>query len=64
MLAGGVRLSKLKQLRDVVIPEGTVAIGSYWFRYCNIESVVVPASVTVIGSDAFRGCAQLKRITF
>lgn len=57
MLAGGVRLSDLRHLRDVVIPEGTEVIGANWFCKCEIESVTVPASVRIIGSDTFYGCA-------
>ena len=64
MLPRDVQLSDLKQLRDVIIPEGTDVIGANWFRNCEIKSVAIPASVTVICSGAFRGCAQLKRVTF
>lgn len=63
-LSGSARFSDLQYLKDVVLPEGTEAVGHQWFRDYNIESVMVPISVRVIGFDAFRGCARLKCVTF
>lgn len=35
----------LRELREVVIPNGAKTVGDYWFAGTNIESVEVPASV-------------------
>lgn len=61
---GDVLVQDLKQLKDVVIPEGVERIGNYWFWGSNIESVEIPASVREIGGCAFCNCENLKRVVF
>ena len=54
-----------KPLTDVVIPDGTVAIGNYLFYNCaTIAKLAIPKSVTKIGDGAFAGCTALSRIYF
>ena len=59
-----MRVWDLRELRDVVIPDGAEKIGNHWFLDTSIESVTIPASVKEIGVDAFRYCEQLKHVTF
>ena len=54
----------LRQLKDVVIPDGIEMIGNYWFSSSGIESIVIPVSVREIGIEAFCCCSQLKQVTF
>ena len=50
-------------VKDLVIPEGTSAIGDYAFYNCsNLQSIVVPEGVTSIGTQAFKNCSQLKSV--
>ena len=49
-------------LREVVIPDGTDRIGSYWFWGSEVESVTIPSSVKKIGAEAFYSCRQLKKL--
>lgn len=44
-MIGGQRLWDLRNLKDVVIPEGAERIGHHWFYGSAVESVVVSASV-------------------
>ena len=55
----GISVWDLRDLRDVVIPEGTEKIGGYWFWGRLFKSVEIPASVTEIGTCAFHGCKWL-----
>ena len=57
-------VKNLRNLKEVVVPEGTKKIGNHWFYGSEIESVEVPASSTEIGTQAFYGCGKLKRILF
>lgn len=45
--------------KNVVIPEGTTAIGYSAFYNLDIESVVIPSTVTDIESIAFSNCENL-----
>ena len=48
--------------RNVVVPDGVVAIGSRVFQGTGITSVKLPESVTRIKSRAFEGCGELAQI--
>lgn len=51
-------------ITDLVIPDGTVAVGDYAFRGCtSITSVTIPQSVTSIGTSAFDSCGYLTSVT-
>ena len=63
-MARSTRVWDLRELRDVVVPDGVERVGSRWFWGAGIESVTIPASVREICTDAFRNCEQLKEITF
>ena len=55
-MAGNTRVWDLRELKEVVIPEGVERIGNYWFYGCEVESVIIPASVKEIGARAFCKC--------
>lgn len=59
---GGASLWELRELREVVIPEGTERIGNYWFYCCKLESVKLPPGLKEIGTEAFYGCGKLAHI--
>ncbi len=50
--------------RDIVIPEGVIAVGDDAFCESDIESVAFPSSLVEIGDGAFYDCASLKKIKF
>lgn len=52
-------LLELGKLKEIVVPDGTERIGSYWFWRSGIERVTVPASVAEVGTEAFCGCERL-----
>ena len=54
----------LRELKDVVIPDGVERIGSRWFWGSGIESVAIPASVREIGTEAFGRCESLRFVIF
>ena len=64
MLVEGVNVLDLRDLKQIVIPEGVEKIGNHWFWGASIESVTVSASVKEIGAAAFCFCKQLKHVTF
>ena len=45
---GGETLGKLRQLRELKLPEGLEIIEENWFAGCGIEKLTVPASVREI----------------
>jgi hypothetical protein len=45
-------------MTKLVIPDGTLSIGSRVFEGCRLEDVFVPASVTDIAEDAFMGAKR------
>ncbi len=48
---------------ELVIADGTIAIGSYAFRNCTgLTSIEIPDSVTTIGAYAFEKCTNLTSI--
>lgn len=49
-------LLELRELKEVVIPEGSHAIGNYWFWGSSVESVTIPSNVKRIGVEAFYDC--------
>ena len=51
-----------KCIEDLIIPEGTQAIGPYAFTGATIKSVTLPDSVTEIGMNAFFNCKNLTSI--
>ena len=48
--------------KDIVIPEGVVAIADGAFKNSKITSVVIADSVVSIGADAFFGCTNLESV--
>lgn len=61
-MIGNNRLKEVRNLREVIIPEGLEKIGSCWFIFADIESVWIPVSVTEIGEGAFCCCRKLKNV--
>ena len=61
-MVGSVRVWSLRELKDVIIPEGTERIGNHWFYGCDIKSAEIPASVKCIDASAFYECKNLKRV--
>ena len=53
-----------EEVKDLVIPEGVIAIKNFTFYGCSgLTSVTIPNSVTSIGSSAFSGCSGLTSVT-
>ncbi len=51
-------------LKNVIIPDGVVSIGSFAFSSCGgLTSVTIPDSVTNIGQSAFSICRSLTSVT-
>lgn len=52
------------QIKSVVIEDGVIEIGAYWFYNCsNLASVTFADSVDTIGDCCFRSCSSLQNIT-
>ena len=52
------------QIKNVVIENGVIEIGAYWFYNCtNLQSVTIADSVDTIGDCCFRSCSSLQNIT-
>ncbi len=52
------------QIKSVIIENGVIEIGAYWFYNCtNLQSVTIADSVDTIGDDCFRSCTALQNIT-
>ena len=60
----GLLLWDLRKLGTVVVPDGIVSIGSYWFYGSHVQSVTLPNSVERIGAEAFCDCTELIKIVF
>ena len=59
--AGQYRYEKFEEF---IIPEGTDAIESEAFQYCErLESITIPSSVRYISPNAFEYCYGLKTVT-
>ena len=55
----------IKDLTELVVPEGVAKIGRYAFSECvRLTSVVIHESVTEIGSWAFEGCKNLNTVQY
>ena len=53
-----------KEVKDLVIPEGTTKIGKFAFYKCNsLTSVTIPAGVTDFGERVFENCEGLTSVT-
>lgn len=63
-MVGEQRVLDLRDLKQVVIPDGVEKIGNHWFLGCDVEEVTIPASVREIGTDAFCNCKKLAKVTF
>lgn len=51
------------RLKEILLPEGLVAIGQFAFADCSqLNSVILPSSLGFIGSCAFRGCYNISKI--
>lgn len=54
----------LKDLREVVLPEGLKKIGFSAFADCiKLDNVVIPEGTTTIAAHAFEKCNKLANIT-
>ena len=47
------------EVTELVIPDGTTAIGDYAFANVQFTSVTIPASVTNVAVTAFTGCTNI-----
>ena len=62
-IEGGLTLSKIAEVGEVVLPEGVTALDKWAFEDCGcLEALRLPASVTEIGKRAFADCARLARV--
>ena len=53
-----------KEVKNLIIPEGTTKISKYAFNKCNtLTSVTIPAGVTDFGEMAFDSCEGLTSVT-
>ncbi len=50
-------------LKEIVIPESVMYIGSSAFKCCAMEHITIPANVTKIEDSTFSNCEKLKSIT-
>lgn len=56
--------SRATDLKEVLLPEGLISIGSNAFYNCReLTTITIPQSVTNIGLSAFGGCTNLHSIT-
>ena len=59
----GSAFKECSSLREVVLPEGVISIGTFAFNYCSsLESVYIPKSVEIIGRNIFGDCNSLLEI--
>ena len=59
-----MRVWDLRELKDVVIPDGVENVKNYWFWGSEVENVQIPASVVEIGTEVFCRCKNLRHLTF
>lgn len=52
-MAWGRPFAELRQLKELVVPDGVEKIGNYWFWGSDVEYVVVSAGVRELGIQAF-----------
>lgn len=51
-----------RNIEDVFVPDGIVAVGNSAFSYCqNLKNVVFPESLMVVGENLFLGCTSLEQ---
>jgi len=54
-----------QKVTDLILPEGTAAIGEFAFSGCKaLTGVTIPDSVETIGRQAFSNCTGLTSVTF
>lgn len=57
--------SNKKNLKNIILPNSLISIGSSCFRGCSgLTSISIPSSVTSIGDNAFSGCDNLASLVF
>ncbi len=54
---------KAANVKEVIIPEGVLAIGIYTFQSSGIEKITLPKSLISIGCSAFWSCKSLESVT-
>lgn len=52
----------LKQIKEVIIPEGVKEIGEWAFNFSSIETIIIPSSMEKIGENAFYYCNNLRNV--
>ncbi|MBR4956086.1 MAG: leucine-rich repeat domain-containing protein, partial [Clostridia bacterium] len=57
-----VKVSGIRPVKKVYLPDTVTAIGDGAFKGTNLESIYIPDSVTEIGASAFEECTKLARI--
>ena len=56
--------SGCSSLKQIVLPDGLLAIGEKSFYACSqLQSIVIPDSVITLGSGCFCGCGELKALS-
>ena len=59
------KISKLHNIKKVILPDGLKIIGKYAFMDCiDLKEIVIPDSVTKIDKGAFINCCSLETIKF
>ena len=55
--------SSCKEIKEIIIPNSIVSIGSHAFSYCyDVESLTIGESVKTIGVAAFNQCNSLRTV--
>ena len=55
--------AELKELRQVILPEGLEVIRERAFIACGFQKIVLPKSLRLVESGGFYGCQNLREIT-
>ena len=63
-MLGSARIWDLKELKDIVIPDGVEKIENYWFWGAEVERITISASVKEICTSAFYECGKLSEVVF
>ena len=63
-MLGNAKIWDLKELKDIVIPDGVEKIKNYWFWGAEVERITISASVKEICIEAFYGCEKLSEVVF
>lgn len=57
--------SQMKNLEEVILPEGLVFLGNSVFENCkSLKEITIPAGISYIGRNMFYGCGSLEKINF